>query len=101
MFRRGTYLRPILSSLPPHRPDSADDGPDDRYADERVNQRARPWVGYFALTLSVAYCALGVAVALVPNGRLPLPAVGRYVLAIVLVLYGGFRVRRAVNRYFR
>ncbi len=91
-----------MNTLPPHRPDSADDaGPDDRYADERVNQRARPWVGYFAMALSVAYCALGVAVALVPDGRLPLPPVGRYVLAVVLVVYGGFRVRRAVNRYFR
>ena len=90
-----------MNALPPSRPESDDDGPDERYADERVNQRARPWVGYFALALSVAYCALGVAVALVPDGRLPLPPIGRYVLAIVLMIYGGFRVRRAVNRYFR
>lgn len=97
----GAYLRPTVNQPPPRRPESADDGPDERYADERVNERARPWVGYFALALSLTYCALGVAVALVPDGRLPLPPVGRYVLAVVLVLYGGFRVHRAVNRYFR
>ena len=79
----------------------ADDDSDDRFADERVNQRTRPWVGYFALALSLAYVGLGVAVFLVPEGRLPLPPLGRYVLAIVLVLYGGWRVRRALNRYYR
>ena len=95
-----------MNKLPPRRaasaaPNDPDDGPDDRYADERVNQRARPWVGYFALALSLAYCGLGVAVALVPNGQLPLSATARYVLAAVLVVYGGFRIRRAVNRYYR
>ena len=92
-----------MNQLPPRRAASAapNDGPDDRYADERVNQRARPWVGYFALALSLAYCGLGVGVALVPNGQLPLSATTRYVLAAVLVVYGGFRIRRAVNRYYR
>ena len=94
-----------MSQPPLPRPNPADpadhEGPDDRYADERVNQRARPWVGYFALTLALAYAGLGVAVALLPDGRLPLPPVGRYVLAAVLVLYGLWRVRRAVNRYYR
>ncbi len=88
---------------PPLRRPGATPDPDldDRFADERVNARAKPWVGYFALTLSLAYIGLGVAVFLVPDGRLPLPPVGRYVLAVVLVLYGGWRVRRAVNRYYR
>jgi hypothetical protein len=82
-------------------PDDDTDGPDERYADERVNERAKPWVGYFALTLSLAYVGLGAAVALVPNGRLPLSAGGRYVLAALLVGYGLWRIRRAINRYYR
>lgn len=92
-----------MNQPPPLRPPdpAPDDGPDERYADERVNQRARPWVGYFALTLALAYAGLGIAVALVPDGRLPLPPLGRYVLAAVLVLYGLWRIRRAVNRYYR
>ena len=91
-----------MNQPPPRRPDDdTDTGPDERYADERVNQRARPWVGYFALTLALAYAGLGVAVALLPDGRLPLPPAGRYVLAVLLVLYGAWRVRRAVNRYYR
>lgn len=88
--------------MPPHPPfPSDDDGPDDRFADERVNARARPWVGYFALALSLAYCALGVAVAVVPGGRLPLSPTARHVLAGVLVVYGALRVRRVINRYYR
>lgn len=80
---------------------SAENDADERYADERVNQRARPWVGYFAVALSVAYVGLGIAVALAAPARLPLPPAGRYALGFILIMYGSWRARRAIARYFR
>jgi hypothetical protein len=103
IFVYPNYLRPTFAPVttPPPRPTpGADDGPDDRYADERINHHARPWVGYFALMLSVAYIGLGVTVAVVPN-KLPVAPVWRYVFAGVLVLYGILRVLRVWRRYFR
>ncbi len=89
-----------MTTPPPRPTPGADDGPDDRYADERINQHARPWVGYVALLLSVAYIGLGIAVAFTP-GRLPIAPLWRYVFAVVLMLYGALRVVRVWRRYFR
>lgn len=88
-----------MSLPPPPRPDT--DDVDDRYADERINQRSRPWVGYVAVLVSVAYVLLGVALLLVPPGKLALPRVPQYIFAGMLIVYGLWRVVRTRNKYFR
>lgn len=84
----------------PSQPDD-DDGPDERYADERVRHRARPWVGYVAVLLAASYAVLGVVVLLVPPARFPLAAGWRLGFGILLIVYGAVRVWRSYNRYYR
>jgi len=81
-------------------PDDSDEV-DDRYADERINQQSRPWVGYAAVAVSGAYVVLGVVLFLVPPGKLALPRALQLAFAGLLVVYGLWRLRRSFKRYFR
>lgn len=89
-----------MSLQPPLRPDDQDDV-DDRYADTRIDQHSRPWVGYVAVMVSVAYVVLGIIIGLVPPGKLVLPRPVQLVFAAMLVVYGTWRVVRTRNKYFR